>query len=503
VTADGINVVGATNGTTISMNDGAETVTVVAAAGFGVTGAMTVSGGLTGNQGIVTGVVGSQNGSVTFYNSTSGSITVAPPAGALGSRTLTLPTATDTLVGQATTDTLTNKTLTAPKFADLGFIADANGNELVIFDTVASAVNELTLTNAATGGVVTLAATGGDTDIGFNINSKGAEDVNINNSVQVSTTEVTFGVPIDATGFAITGAAGSFTTLAASGQITNPLGTLTADKPLSISETWNNSGVTFTGIKLSVTDPAANAGSSSTSKLLDLQAGTAGTTSVLSVSKTGKLTSAAGLAAGATIETVSSANIGWVSHTQIQSPTNGRLVVAYNTGGDQIASLQLGGSGHSNSYPQLYRAAGSTVVQFLQGASTSTWVDIKAAGGTFTGDVAVTGATTLTGNLTSNGALISTPQAVSTDVAANVTTLTTTFASGAGALTSTLAAGTSGQIKILSMITDGGGDVTVTVTNAFWGGAGTLVFDTAGDNVTLIYLNSKWQILVNNGVVAA
>lgn len=47
------------------------------------------------------------------------------------------------------TQTLTNKTLTAPKFADGGFIADANGNELIVMDTVTSAVNELTISNAA------------------------------------------------------------------------------------------------------------------------------------------------------------------------------------------------------------------------------------------------------------------------------------------------------------------------------------------------------------------
>ncbi len=34
--------------------------------------------------------------------------------------------------------TLTNKTLTTPKFADAGFIADANGNEQLIFQTTSS-----------------------------------------------------------------------------------------------------------------------------------------------------------------------------------------------------------------------------------------------------------------------------------------------------------------------------------------------------------------------------
>ena len=49
-------------------------------------------------------------GTVTLGNATSGTIKLTPPTGALGSAVLTLPDATDQLVGRATTDTLTNKT---------------------------------------------------------------------------------------------------------------------------------------------------------------------------------------------------------------------------------------------------------------------------------------------------------------------------------------------------------------------------------------------------------
>ena len=74
-------------------------------------------------------------------------------------RTITFPDAagtvaltSDIVVTATSTTTFTNKTLTAPKIADAGFIADANGNEQVIIQTTASAVNEIEITNAATGG---------------------------------------------------------------------------------------------------------------------------------------------------------------------------------------------------------------------------------------------------------------------------------------------------------------------------------------------------------------
>src|SRR6056300_1326710 len=82
----------------------------------------------------------------------------------------------------AGTETLSNKTLTAPKFADGGFIADANGNELILLQTTTSAVNELKITNAATGNAVQIATSGGDTNIDLNISPKGSGVVDVDSS---------------------------------------------------------------------------------------------------------------------------------------------------------------------------------------------------------------------------------------------------------------------------------------------------------------------------------
>lgn len=86
------------------------------------------------------------------------------------------------------TQALSNKTLTAPRFADLGFIADANGNELIVMDTVSGSVNEIRIANAATGTNPVIAAQGGDTDVGMNLVTKGAGTVQVNGSEIGSTT---------------------------------------------------------------------------------------------------------------------------------------------------------------------------------------------------------------------------------------------------------------------------------------------------------------------------
>jgi hypothetical protein len=80
----------------------------------------------------------------------------------------TLPAGTVTLTG---TQTLTNKTLTSPKVGTS--VLDTNGNELAIVTATGSAVNEITLANAATGNNPSITASGDDTNVGLNLVAKG------------------------------------------------------------------------------------------------------------------------------------------------------------------------------------------------------------------------------------------------------------------------------------------------------------------------------------------
>jgi hypothetical protein len=111
-------------------------------------------------------------GSLRLEGSTS-QVALLQAAAVAGNCTLTVPSITDTLVGRTTIDTLSGKTLMAPKIVSGGFIADANGNEQIIFVTAASAVNEVTYANAATGANPKLSATGGDGNIGLDFQVKG------------------------------------------------------------------------------------------------------------------------------------------------------------------------------------------------------------------------------------------------------------------------------------------------------------------------------------------
>jgi hypothetical protein len=90
------------------------------------------------------------------------------------------------------TQTLTNKTLTSPTITSptitdpiINEINDANGNEEIIFTTTTSAVNELTIANAATGNNPNISATGGDANIGINLTPKGVGEITFNGTGKI------------------------------------------------------------------------------------------------------------------------------------------------------------------------------------------------------------------------------------------------------------------------------------------------------------------------------
>ena len=88
-------------------------------------------------------------------------------------------------------------TLTKPRIADAGFIADSNGKEQIIFQETGSAVNELEITNAATGNDVGLAVTGGDTYVGLAFTAKGSGRFKFNDAAYIPEQTLTDGTNID------------------------------------------------------------------------------------------------------------------------------------------------------------------------------------------------------------------------------------------------------------------------------------------------------------------
>ena len=94
-------------------------------------------------------------------------------------------------------------------------------------------------------------------------------------------------------------------------------------------------------------------------------------------------------------------------------------------------------------------------------------------------------------------------QALSGAGAADLTNLVTELTTGAGAAAVTLANGTTaGQIKIITMVVDGGG--TATVTPATFANGTNLAFADVNDTVMLVWANTiGWVLVSNSGAVVA
>ena len=95
----------------------------------------------------------------------------------------------------------------------------------------------------------------------------------------------------------------------------------------------------------------------------------------------------------------------------------------------------------------------------------------------------------------------STPQALTAAGAVNITTAVTTVATTAP-VALTLANGATGQLKVITMITDGG-DATLTPT--LLSGNTTITFNDVGDSVMLMFLDGTngWVIVSSQGPTLA
>lgn len=107
------------------------------------------------------------------------------------------------LVGTTATQTISWKTLTEPKFVDNWFIADSNGNELLSFNSNASAVNYLELENWSTTNPPHLRAMGDDTNIGLHLVWKGTGEVSVCDATD-ETKRMRFNVANNGTGIVTT-----------------------------------------------------------------------------------------------------------------------------------------------------------------------------------------------------------------------------------------------------------------------------------------------------------
>jgi|LWDU01.1.fsa_nt_gi hypothetical protein len=94
--------------------------------------------------------------------------------------------------------------------------------------------------------------------------------------------------------------------------------------------------------------------------------------------------------------------------------------------------------------------------------------------------------------------LAQTPETITSSGVMDIDKVISLISSGSANITSTLANGGTGQLKFIVMTVDAGGDVTVTPTSFINGTS--VVFDSVGDSVLLLYTAAGWAIISNNGV---
>ena len=162
-----ISIAGGAQTTTLTMSDGA-----ISNARNAV---IKLTGTITGNQ-VVTIPTGIEK-TYIVSNGTTGAFTVEfKTASGTGTTFSTTDKGIKILFADGTNIVDVNSNFSASSFPQIN---DSNGNEEIIFTTTASAVNELTIANAATGNAPSIATSGSDTNISLTIAPKGTGDVNV------------------------------------------------------------------------------------------------------------------------------------------------------------------------------------------------------------------------------------------------------------------------------------------------------------------------------------
>jgi len=186
--------------------------------------------------------------------------------------------------------------------------------------------------------------------------------------------------------------------------------------------------------------------------------------------------------------------------------TNGAVTLAFSNfpapgaAGSVVVQVTVASTAHTLTFP----AAVSVNAQGIQGFNTSTGVITFAATGVYSFEFTTSnGGTTITATEANKRIqpFNNSSEDLASGSAANLA-LTTSYFSTVTSETATLAAGVNGQIKTFAMFL-ASGNMVITVTNAGWGGAGTITFTTTGQACTLQYINGKWFAIGNNGATFA
>ena len=189
--------------------------------------------------------------------------------------------------------------------------------------------------------------------------------------------------------------------------------------------------------------------------------------------------------------------------------TNGAISLGFSNfppagaAGTVVVQVTVSSIAHTVQIP----TAVSVNAQGIQGLNTSTNVISFAATGTYSFAFTTSnGGTTVTINET-NKALqpFNASTELLSDTGAASLAVTASFFSTVANSTATLSSGANGQVKTFIMAgkSGSGSNMTITVTNPGWTGAGTVGFTAVGQACTLQYANSKWWCVGNNGATFA